>query len=156
MLTAALLLLQAAVAPSAQEEPVPAYPQSNANAGAVPFGNDRLWQAFRGAPGVARIVDGLIARSQADPRISDIFRNRDMVRLRRTLNEQFCYILGGGCSYTGRDMTAAHKDMGIQKADMAALVENLQAAMRQEHVPFAAQNRLLAKLAPMHRDVVTR
>ncbi len=79
-----------------------------------------------------------------------------MVRLRRTLNEQFCYILGGGCSYTGRDMTAAHKDMGIQQADMAALVENLQAAMRQEHVPFAAQNRLLAKLAPMHRDVVTR
>lgn len=156
MLIAALLFLQAAAAPSAQEEPVPAYRPSNANAGAVPFNNDKLWKAFHGAPGVARIVDGLITRSQADPRISDIFRNHDMVRLRRTLNEQFCYILGGGCSYTGRDMTAAHKDMGIQQADMAALVENLQAAMRQEHVPFAAQNRLLAKLAPMHRDVVTR
>lgn len=156
MLIAALLLLQITAAPSAQEEPVPTYTQSNTNAGAVQFANDRLWKAFHGAPGVARIVDDLISRSQIDSRISDIFRNRDMVRLRRTLNEQLCYILGGGCSYTGRDMTAAHKDMGIQQADMAALVENLQMAMRQERIPFAAQNRLLAKLAPMHRDIVTR
>ena len=34
--------------------------------------------------------------------------------------------------------------------------ENLQAAMREAEVPFAAQNRLLAKLAPMSDDVVER
>jgi hemoglobin len=101
-------------------------------------------------------VDDLVARNQADPRISDIFRNQDMVRLRRTLKEQFCFILGGGCDYTGRDMLRAHKDMGVQRADLSALVENLQAAMRKEGVAFGAQNRLLAKLAPMHRDVVQR
>ena len=77
-----------------------------------------------------------------------------MVRLRRTLKEQFCYLLNGGCDYSGRAMAAAHADMGIQDADMAALVENLQAAMRREHVSFAAQNRLLAKLAPMRRTIV--
>ena len=36
------------------------------------------------------------------------------------------------------------------------LVENLQWAMRREGVPFAAQNRLLAKLAPMKRVIVER
>ena len=51
-------------------------------------------------------------------------------------------------------MHDAHANMGIQDADMAALVENLQAAMRREHVAFPAQNRLLAKLAPMRRTVV--
>ncbi|WP_267463791.1 globin family protein [Sphingopyxis solisilvae] len=40
--------------------------------------------------------------------------------------------------------------------DMNALVENLQAAMREENIPFATQNRLLAKLAPMSRQVITR
>jgi len=40
--------------------------------------------------------------------------------------------------------------------DMNALVENLQAAMREENIPFAAQNRFLAKLAPMSRQVITR
>lgn len=156
MLTAAVLLLQASIITPPGEEPVAPYTQSNANAGAKPFADDRLWQAFHGSAGVSRIVDDLVARSQRDPRISDILRNQDMVRLRRTLKEQFCYLLGGGCTYTGRDMKAAHKDMGIQRVDMAALVENFQAAMRAEHVAFAAQNRLLAKLAPMHRDVVER
>lgn len=36
------------------------------------------------------------------------------------------------------------------------LVENLQRAMREAHVSFAAQNRVLAKLAPMERDVTER
>jgi len=151
-----LLVLALAVQTPPGEEPVDPYPQSNANAGATTVSGDRLWQAFGEEPGVARIVDRLVALNTADPRISDIFKGQDLVRLRRTLKEQFCYILGGGCTYTGRAMKAAHKDMGLQTADMGALVENLQAAMRAEHVPFAAQNRLLAKLAPMKRDVVER
>jgi len=53
-------------------------------------------------------------------------------------------------------MRSVHADMGLTKADLNALVENLQAAMREAGVPFAAQNRLLAKLAPMAREVVTR
>lgn len=156
MLIAAVLLLQTTAAVPTGEEPVAPYTQSDANAGARPFADDRLWRQFHGGAGVSRIVDDLVARSQQDRRISDIFKSRDMVRLRRTLKEQFCYILGGGCTYTGRDMETAHKDMGIQRADMAALVENLQAAMRAEHVAFTAQNRLLAKLAPMHCEVVER
>ena len=41
-------------------------------------------------------------------------------------------------------------------SDMNALVENLQQAMREENVPFAAQNRFLAKLAPMSDNVIER
>ena len=150
----ALLAQTAAVPPG--EEPVAPYVPSAANAGATPFAGDGMWQAFHGTTGVRRIVDSLVARNQVDPRIADIFKSQDLVRLRRTLFEQFCFLLGGGCTYSGRDMRAAHKDLGLQQADMAALVENLQAAMAQERVPFVAQNRLLAKLAPMHREVVER
>ena len=80
----------------------------------------------------------------------------DMVRLRRTIKEQFCHLLGGGCAYTGRSMQDAHDDIGLQPADMGALVEHIQTAMSEEGVPFHTQNRFLAKLAPMRRDVVTR
>ncbi|MES3097619.1 group I truncated hemoglobin, partial [Sphingomonas aerolata] len=69
--------------------------------------------------------------------------------------EQFCVLLNGGCSYTGRDMATAHKDLGIQAKDMNALVENLQGAMRHEGVTFPAQNAFLAKLAVMKSNVVT-
>jgi len=138
------------------EEAVEAYARSNANAGTTPFEGTAMYEAFHGEAGVGRIVDGMVDRSVADPRISAIFLASDLVRLRRTLKEQFCYILGGGCAYSGRDMVAAHATMGAQAADMGALVENLQTAMSAEGVPFATQNRFLAKLAPMRRDIVTR
>lgn len=156
----ALVLALAAAPVAAQtpagEEPVPPYVVSNANAGATPLRDLRTFEAFGGKPGIDRVVADLIARSQADPRLTDIFQGGDMVRLQRTLSEQLCYLLGGPCGYTGRTMDEAHRDMGLQQADFNALVEALQKAMDANGVPFRAQNRLLAKLAPMHRDVVDR
>ncbi len=153
-LIAAFTLL--AVPAFAEEKPVDPYTISNANAGATPMTETQTFAAFHGKPGLGRIVGDLIQRNLDDPRISDIFKEIDRERLQRTLVEQFCFVLNGGCDYTGRDMTLSHKDMGITTANMGALVENLQKAMDKEGVPFAAQNRLLAKLAPMKRDMVEK
>lgn len=136
------------------EEAVDPYAESNANAGATPFAGSGMLNAFHGKAGIARIVDGFVDRNISDKRIEEIFEKQDIVRLRRVLKEQFCYILNGGCDYSGRTMQEAHKNLGVQTADMGALIENLQAAMRDEKVAFFAQNRLLAKLAPMKRHVV--
>ena len=142
--------------PVTGEFPVEPYAQSNANAAATPFRSSDLKGAFGGQEGIRGITDRLVELSQHDPRISEIFVSHDMVRLRRTLFEQFCFILNAGCTYSGRDMVAVHKDMGLQKPDLNALVENLQQAMREARVPFAAQNAFLSKLAPMDRDVLDR
>lgn len=142
--------------PVTGEFPVDPYPQSNGNAGAPPYDSARLAADFGGQDGIRRIAARTVELSEADPRIANIFAGNDTVRLKRTLGEQFCYLLGAGCDYTGRDMKAAHEGMGVTKADLNALVENLQAAMREAGVPFAAQNRLLAKLAPMSRQIVER
>ena len=140
----------------AGEKPVDPYTQSPANAAATPLADPATFQAFHGKEGLVRIAADLVDRSIADPRIKDIFATTDVPRLKRTLAEQFCYVLGGGCVYTGRDMAAVHKDMGVTNRDFNALVENLQWAMDKEGVPFAVQGKLLAKLAPMQRKVVER
>ena len=50
---------------------------------------------------------------------------------------------------------------GIQKAPSQLEImqkkqrEDLQKAMDKNHVPFSSQNKLLAALAPQHRDIVT-
>lgn len=142
--------------PVTGELPVDPYTQADANAGTVPFGGDAMARAFGGQDGIRTIVVRLVDLSTADPRIGPIFQNQDLVRLRRTLFEQICHIVNAGCAYTGRDMKTAHKGLGVTRADMNALVENLQRAMREQGVPFAAQNRLLAKLAPMDRNVQER
>jgi hemoglobin len=147
---------QAAPAVPPGEEAVDPYTISNANAGAEPFEGMAMLDAFHGREGIGRIVDDLVGRVQTDERIADIFKAADFVRLRRTLREQFCYILNGGCDYTGRDMAKMHEDHGVTIAEFDALVELLQDAMDREGVAFGAQNRLLAKLAPMKRDVVVR
>ena len=154
-----MLLLALAAAAALQavppgEDPVDPYAQSNANAGATPFSGTGMFNAFHGKAGIARIVDGFVDRNIHDKRIEEIFEKQDITRLRRVLKEHFCYILNGGCEYSGRTMQEAHKNMGVQTADMGALIENLQAAMREEKVAFFAQNRFLAKLAPMKRDSV--
>ncbi len=155
LLAPLLLLLQTApVVPG--EDAVDPYPITDANAGGRPFTGKAMFTAFHGNDGIARIVNDLVASSQADPRIGEIFKGQDMIRLRRTLKEQFCYLLNGDCHYSGRNMASSHKDLGIQAKDMNALVENLQAAMHREGVSFARQNAFLSKLAPMKRDVVKR
>lgn len=155
---AAVLAAIAVAAPgfSAAEEPVAPYTMSDTNADALPDPTPALYQALHGRDGIERIVTDLLARAVADRRISDIFKATDMQRLNRTLTEQICYISGGPCHYTGRDMKTVHTDLGLQNADFNALVEDLQQAMDAEKVPFREQNKLLAKLAPMQRLVVQR
>jgi hemoglobin len=45
--------------------------------------------------------------------------------------------------------------LDINKGDFNRLVELLQASMAAQGVPFRAQTTLLARLAPMHRDIIT-
>ena len=158
MIAIALLLQSASPPPHAMpgEEPVEEYVVKPENAGAKPFEGDAMAKAFGGQDGIRRVVNRLIDLNSNDPVIGEIFANEDRVRFQRTLFEHMCYLLNAGCTYTGMDMRSAHKNMGIQQADMNRMVENLQSAMAAENVSFAAQNRLLSKLATMRRDVVQR
>ena len=118
--------------------------------------NDAALAAFGGYEGLGKITHDFVERVQKNPRISAFFKDADIERLEAMLTDQFCDVLGGGCKYAGKSMKAAHKDMKIATADFNALAEDLQDALTAAKVPTYQQNKLIAKLAPMHRDVVTR
>jgi len=153
ILVAGAALSVAASALSA-EQPVKPYIQSDANAGATPFVGDHMFKALHGLAGIDRIVTATMVASQRDPRIADFFKAADPERLHRTLVEQFCYVAGGPCHYTGMDMKMAHEHMGVKTKDFDALVEHLEDAMTKEGVPFSDQAKFLAKFAPMKRQTV--
>jgi hemoglobin len=148
--------LPQAPAQTAEAAPAPSLAVATPAAGASPIRGVAVFDAFHGKAGIDRIVADLIAHLQTDPRVTDIFKASDLVRLQTQLSNQLCFLAGGPCRYDGKTMKAAHQDLGLQDADLNALIEDLQAAMDREGVPFAAQNRLLAKLAPMRKDVVVR
>jgi hemoglobin len=112
-----------------------------------------VFDQFGGEPGLVALMDELMTRLVADPRTHSLFAQVDQAEVKQHLVEQFCKILGGGCEYTGRDMRTAHAGLGIERAQLNALVEDLQLAMDARGIPFRAQNQLLAKRAPMHRQI---
>ena len=127
--------------------------QAAATAAAAPAG---LYQALGEKPGITRLMDDFVNRVVKDPRIGGHFKDTKPAALKESLTDQICQLSGGPCKYEGADMKSAHADMDINKGHFNALVEVLQSAMDAQGIPFAQQNRLLALLAPMHRDVITQ
>jgi hemoglobin len=125
-------------------------------AAAPAFADDALFTDLGGQPGIDRIVDASVDNYLADPRISAIFDESNIDRLRAEFKVQFCQITGGNCDYKGHDMTAAHKGLHLTNADFNAVVEDLQKAMDKSGIPFSTQNRFLARLAPMQHQVVSK
>lgn len=143
LLVAALVL----AGPAAAEpmNPAPAHPELRP-----------VLAEFGGVEGLTALMDDFMQRLLADDRTREFFEFSDQARVKRQLVEQFCVILGGDCVYSGRSMAESHEGLDIRRDEFNALVEILQDAMQARGVPFSAQNKLLAKLAPMQREVVTR
>jgi hemoglobin len=115
-----------------------------------------LFQEFGGKEGLTRIMDDFMVNLLADARTAPFFKDVDQARVKDKLVEQFCDILNGGCKYAGAAMKPIHSQLNINREHFNALVEQLQLAMDKNRVPFRAQNKLLAVLAPMHRDIIAK
>jgi hemoglobin len=115
-----------------------------------------VYKQFGEEAGLIKLMDVFMEKLLSDPRMRPFFENSDQAKVKRHLVEQFCVILGGKCTYSGRDMKSAHAGMGVNRSNFNALVEDLQWAMKKQGIPFRAQNQLLAKLAPMHREIETK
>lgn len=121
---------------------------------ATSHADDSVYLAFGGQSGLVKLVDDFMLRLLADSRMQPFFKDADQKQLKAGLVKQFCEVSGGPCRYDGPDMKKAHAGVDITKADFNALVEVLQDSMDAQGIAFSAQNRLLAKLAPMHREVI--
>lgn len=116
----------------------------------------QLYQALGAQAGLEQLVDGLLLEIEHDPQIVHHFQDTDIPRFRRLLIEQLCALSGGPCQYSGATMQESHTGFQITQADFDNLVNHLMKVMQQQQIGIQAQNRLLALLAPMYKDVVYR
>ena len=130
-------------------------PSCAQNTAAPAMANDQLYQTFGGKTGLVKLMDDFMQRLVADPRTGPHFKPVDQKHVKEQLVDQFCVLIGGPCEYKGADMKSSHTNLDITKSDFNALVEVLQLSMDAQGIAFSQQNKLLAKLAPMHRDVIT-
>lgn len=150
-----MALLAGAIAPHATGQPAPADAASRpALTPAAP--DDALYRDLGGRTNIQRFTDDFYDRMLRDPALAPYFDGVSAAYLKRVLADYFCVTAGGPCSYDGVSMKDAHTHLGIDRAAFNGLVEHLQASMARAGVPFSAQNRLLARMAFFHRDIITR
>ena len=115
-----------------------------------------LFDDLGGRSGIDRIVDGVVDLYMTDPRLSADFDNINPDRLKSRLAAYLCVIANGPCTYKGRSMAAAHKGLRIDQARFNAVAEDAEIVMTRDGVSNWTQDRLMARLAPLAHQIVTR
>lgn len=113
-----------------------------------------LYAELGGQAGIERAVDAMVVEIEADPRIQDLFAQTDFPYLRARLVEFVCQVADGDCDYTGLPMADAHSGMAITRSEFNWFVEDAERGLIKAGVPVPVQNRLLARLAQLHAEVV--
>ena len=120
---------------------------------------DELYKAFGSKEGITKIVDDFVGNVVADKRINFQFASLNAPRVERLkglLVDMLCGATGGPCEYKGRDMKTTHAGMGINDAQFNALAEDMYIAWDKNGVPYHVQNKVMAILATMQKDIVTK
>lgn len=114
-----------------------------------------LYQALGEKAGIQLLMDDLVTRLRADKTIGPMFADIKPAYLKQQLTDQLCRVSGGPCVYEGEEMKKSHAELKIGTGQFNLLVEILQDCMDARQIPFTVQNQLLARLAPLHRDIIT-
>ncbi|WP_417663897.1 group I truncated hemoglobin [Pseudidiomarina donghaiensis] len=115
-----------------------------------------LYDDLGGHDGIRQMMETFVLNIAEDERVVHHFVNADIERFHTQISEHICELSGGPCIYKGASMPEVHKGMNISRAEFNAIVENLITAMETHDVAVSTQNRLLAILAAMHKDVIQR
>jgi hemoglobin len=115
-----------------------------------------LYESMGGESALRAALDHFADIVVADDRINFTFAEANMAKFKQLLFEQLCNLSGGPCKYTGRDMRASHAKLKINNAEFNALAEDLYISLGQAGVPYRLQNKLMALLAPMQHEIVSK
>ena len=116
-----------------------------------------LYKRLGGREGIRGVVDDFVVFLVADPRVKDRFTKLtppQVEKLKTNASDQLCEATGGPCSYLGKDMKTAHKDMKITDAEWDATVEDLVKALDKNKVTKSDQEAIFQILGPMKADIV--
>lgn len=135
--------------PAPAPEPPPAPPPKS------------LFERIGNKEGIVKVVESFVQNVDADKRVNKLFAKtkadkKRMERFKQMLVEQICELSGGPCKYAGKDMKAAHKGMKITDAQFDAIVEDLSAALAENHVEEKEKSELFEPLAKLKEEIVEK
>ena len=113
-----------------------------------------LYERLGGLEAITAVTRAAVDRQMNDDRINQKYARTNVDRLIKEFVDQICQATGGPCTYTGRDMTEAHHNMGVTSGEFQAFVEDVVAVLDDFNVGKAEQDELLNTLAPLQGEIV--
>jgi hemoglobin len=122
-------------------------------------GTATLYGRLGGYDAIAAVASDLLPRLMADARLGRFWANRAADSIRREKQLLIDYLsasAGGPLYYTGRDMAASHKGMGITAADWEAFLGHLRATLEKFQVPDVERRDVLAFVESLRATIVEK
>lgn len=121
--------------------------------------NQSLFKRLGGSPGIAALVDDVVARHLANPAIGVRFRPvADDPEKFATAKKHLCAFFemgsGGPAHYTGRSMRDAHRGMNVSEAEYMAAIDDILDALKARGADEATQKDVLAIAYSLKGDIV--
>ncbi|MGH7166313.1 MAG: group I truncated hemoglobin [Nitrospiraceae bacterium] len=125
----------------------------------APQTTSTLYARLGGYDAIAAVADDLLPRLMSDPQLGRFWAHRaaDSIRREKQLLIDFlCASAGGPLYYTGRDMAASHKGMGISAGDWKLFLGHLQATLDTFRVPEQERREVLAFIESTRAAIVDK
>ena len=119
-----------------------------------------LYERLGGVYSIACVVDALIDRVMADPRLNanplvdEAHHKVPPPGFKYLVTEMLCGAAGGPQRYTGRSMLDSHRDLKITSREWDAFVDDLQQTLDKFQVPAAEQSEVRAIVQSTYPDIV--
>lgn len=113
-----------------------------------------LYDRLGGVDAIMAVTRAAVDRQMKDNRINQKYARTNVDRLIKEFVDQICQATGGPCTYTGRNMTETHHNMGVTSGEWDAFVEDVVAVLNDFKVGKAEQDELLNILAPLRPEIV--
>lgn len=119
-----------------------------------------LYERLGGVYSIATVVDDLIDRVMADPRLNanpavdEAHHKVPPAGFKYLATELVCWAAGGPQHYTGRSMADSHRHLGITPREWEAFMDDFQQTLDKFKVPAAEQAELRAIVQSTYGDIV--
>lgn len=119
-----------------------------------------LYERLGGIYSIATVVDDLIDRVMADPRLNanplvdDAHHKVPPAGFKYLVTEMLCWAAGGPQKYTGKDMESSHRHLRITPSEWEAFMDDLAQTLDKFAVPAAERAEVVAIVESTRHSIV--
>jgi hemoglobin len=119
-----------------------------------------LYERLGGVYSIAVVVDDLVDRVMADPRlnanpaVNEAHHKVPPAGFKYLVTEMVCWASGGPQKYTGRSMAESHRHLNITPQEWDAFMDDFQQTVDKFKVPALEQAELRAIVESTYDDIV--